>query len=164
MIRFSSIKTICSQSMSTSRKSRYSLDGEIITIRRGLAIYKVRASPYWWCRIRDPRHKKNIVRSTKETSRIKAREVAEEFFTSLFAEGAIAPTPKIFTFEHFADLLLTETEQEIKKGTRSKSLLKDLRYILNNDERGLLKTFGSRDIRELTTADYSIPPAAAAWR
>jgi hypothetical protein len=141
--------------MSTPRKSRYALDGEIITIRRGLAIYKVKASPYWWCRIRDTRHKKNIVRSTKETSRIKAREVAEELYVSLFSEGAIAPTPKNFTFTHFADLLLIETEQEIKKGSRSKSLLKDLRYILNNDERGLIKAFGSRDVRELTTADYT---------
>ena len=34
------------------RKSKNALDGEIITISRGLAIYKVQASPFWQVRIR----------------------------------------------------------------------------------------------------------------
>lgn len=137
------------------KKSRYALDGEIITIRRGLAIYKINASPYWWCRIRDPKNKKNIVRSTKETSRIKAREAAEELSSSLFSNGITAAVPKEYSFEHFADLLIQETELDVSKGIRSPSLLKDLKYILNNKDRGLLKTFRTKDIREITTADFT---------
>lgn len=136
-------------------KSRYSLDGEIITIRRGLAIYKINASPYWWCRVRDPKNKKNIVRSTKETSRIKAREAAEELATSLFSNGTTAPVLKEYSFEHFADLLIQETQLDVDKGIRAASLIKDLKYILNNKDRGLLKAFRSKDVREITTADFT---------
>ena len=136
-------------------KSRYSLDGEIITIRRGLAIYKINASPYWWCRIRDPKNKKNIVRSTKETSRIKAREAAEELASSLFSNGTTAPVIKEYSFEHFADLLIQETELDVSKGIRAPSLVKDLKYILNNKDRGLLKAFRSKDVREITTSDFT---------
>jgi hypothetical protein len=60
------------------QKSKNALDGDIITIHRGLAIYKVKASPFWHARIRDHRSKKYVVRSTKETSRVKARQAARE--------------------------------------------------------------------------------------
>ena len=42
-----------------------------------LAIYKTHASPYWFARILDHNTKKYLVRSTKETARVKARKVAE---------------------------------------------------------------------------------------
>ena len=47
-------------------------------IRRGLSIYRTGRSPYWHSRIYDPVKKKYVVRSTKETNRIEAIEVAEE--------------------------------------------------------------------------------------
>ena len=62
----------------TSSKS--ALKEKIITLRRGLAIYQVHASPYWYARIRLPNGGKNVVRSTKETSRLEARKVAEELY------------------------------------------------------------------------------------
>jgi hypothetical protein len=44
------------------------LKGEIHRIQKGLAIYQINASPYWYARIRDSSTGRNIVRSTKETA------------------------------------------------------------------------------------------------
>lgn len=136
-------------------KSPNALNGKIITIRRGLAIYRVNASPFWMCRIRDGRNKRNIVRSTKETSRIEARRAAEELYEAIFASGAIDKVPNHFRFDHFADLLLKQTLHDIEQGRRAKTQYKDLRYILENEERGLLKRFGERDVRQITTKDFT---------
>ena len=62
---------------SDPKPSRSALKGEIIKISRGLAIYQINASPYWFARIRDPSSQRTIVRSTKETSRLEARKLAE---------------------------------------------------------------------------------------
>ena len=61
-----------------AKPSKHALDGDIIVVHSGIAIYKTHASPYWYARIRDPQARKYVVRSTKETSRLKARNVAEE--------------------------------------------------------------------------------------
>ena len=54
-------------------KSKHSLNGPIIEVHKGVAIYKTHASPFYFARIRDPQLKKYIVRSTKEKARIPAR-------------------------------------------------------------------------------------------
>lgn len=136
-------------------KSPNALDGEIIVIRRGLAIYKVNASPYWYVRLRDTRHQKNIVRSTKETSRIAARTAAEELAASILATGAICAAPKEYRFSHFADLLIKEAEHDVARGNRAKSIIKDTRSILEHKERGLIKEFGNKDVREIKTKDFA---------
>ena len=53
------------------------------TVRQGVSLYKVGASPYWYARIWNRSTAKYIVRSTKETSRIVAAEVAEELYADL---------------------------------------------------------------------------------
>jgi hypothetical protein len=136
-------------------KSPNALSGKIITIHRGLAIYKINASPYWMCRIRDGKHKKNIVRSTKETSRIEARRAAQELYESIFSTGALDSVPKGYRFDYFADLLLKQTLAEIEQGRRAQSQYKDVKYVLENKDRGLLKEFGHRDVRELATKDFT---------
>ncbi|MCX7310074.1 MAG: hypothetical protein NTZ72_19880, partial [Afipia sp.] len=140
--------------MSPAEKSRQSLDGEIITIRRGLAIYKINASPYWFARIRDSRNKKNIVRSTKETSRIEARKAAEDLAESLSASGLLDTVPLEYRFDHFADLLVKQAQIDIQRGTRNKKFAHDHRSALENKSWGLNHTFGSRDVRELQTSDF----------
>jgi hypothetical protein len=137
-------------------KSPNALNGKIITIWRGLAIYRVYASRFWMCRIRDGRNKRNIVRSTKETSRIQARVAAEELYKSFFASGALDKVQREFRFDYFADLLIKQTIDDVEQGRRAKSQHKDLRYILDNKERGLLQTFGGRDVREITTKDFTV--------
>jgi hypothetical protein len=141
--------------MSDAKKSRGSLDGEIIKIRRGLAIYKVHASPYWMCRILDAKNQKYIVRSTKETSRIEARRAAEELVASMFAPGHQDAVPPQFQFEHFANLLLQQAEYDVQHERRAKSYLKDTKFILENKEYGLLKPFAKKDVREIATRDYT---------
>lgn len=136
-------------------KTPGSLDGPIITIRRGLAIYKVHNSPFWMCRIRDGRNKRNIVRSTKETSRIAARTAAEELAATIFTSSAVHSVPKQSRFEHFADLVLKEAQIDIDRGARAKTHATDLRRILYNKKRGLVKIFGSKDVREIETKDFT---------
>jgi hypothetical protein len=85
-------------------KSRNTLDGDIITLARGVAIYKTHASPYWNARVRDPATRKYVVRSTKETSRLKATLVAEELAGDLKSHKRDAP--REFTFKHFATRFL----------------------------------------------------------
>lgn len=107
------------------------------------------------CRIRDGKNKKNIVRSTRETSRIEARRAAQELYESIFATGALDRVPREYRFDHFADLLLKQTLLDIEQGRRAQSQYKDIRYVLENKERGLLKEFGHRDVRELATKDFT---------
>jgi calcineurin-like phosphoesterase family protein len=139
----------------SDRKSRGSLDGEIIKIRRGLAIYKVHASPYWMCRILDSKNKKYIVRSTKETTRIEARKSAEELVQSLFGPGHSQAVPTEYQFGHFADILLQDAENDVYQDRRAKSYVKDLRFILENKVYGLRPVFGKLDVREIATKDYT---------
>lgn len=107
------------------------------------------------CRIRDGKNKKNIVRSTRETSRIEARRAAQELYESIFATGALDRVPREYRFDHFADLLLKQALLDIEQGRRAQSQYKDIRYVLENKDRGLLKEFGHRDVRELATKDFT---------
>ena len=54
-------------------------------LRRGLAIYRTPASPYWYVRVWLPAQQRYLVRSTKEKSRVKALEAAEEIVSDLRA-------------------------------------------------------------------------------
>lgn len=64
-------------------QSKHALKGDIITIRRGVAICQTQVSLFWMARVLDPNTKKYAVRSTKETARLKAGEVAEELAVDL---------------------------------------------------------------------------------
>jgi len=71
--------------------TKHSLDGPIITVHKGIAIYKTHASPFWFARIRDPQSRKYIVRSTKEKSRLEARKVAEELAVYILSRHKATP-------------------------------------------------------------------------
>ena len=130
------------------------LDGEILTIRKGLAIYKVNRSVFYRARIWDPKYKKYVVKSTKETSRIRARTAAEELFQSLSLAGKLSATPDEYTFKHFARLLMEQAEADVKQGRRKTTHIKDTKSILNRGSIGLLPFFGEMDIREIRTKDF----------
>jgi len=51
-------------------------DLKAVKIYKGLSIYKVRGSQYWYLRLWDSDRKKYLVKSTGETSRIEARTAA----------------------------------------------------------------------------------------
>lgn len=138
--------------MRNSTKSKHALDGAIIKIRRGLAIYKTHASPYYYARVRTPAGN-HIVRSTKETSRIHAREAAEELAISLLSRAPI--TPKILSFSHFADQFIEDAKIAVNRETRNPEYAKDAEKAINNANWGLLTFFMSRNVKEITTADYA---------
>ena len=140
--------------MTGQQKTKYALDGEIIKIRRGLAIYKTGASRFFFARIRDTRNNKNIVRSTKETSKIEARKAAEGLFESLYVDGVISLVPREYRFETFADELRVQARNDIELGSRRDSHIKDIEFILDQKKWGLLLAFGKLDVRDIKTKEY----------
>ena len=128
------------------------LDGKIIVIRRGLAIYKTQASPYYWARVRDPINKKYINKTTKETSRILAREVAEEFAGSLAIQKMT--TPPQFSFKYFATRFTQASRRMAQSGERNANYVRTARQFLDHPEWGLLVHFGDKDVRTLKTKEW----------
>jgi len=128
--------------------SRHRLDGDIIQVHKGISIYKTYASTYYFARIRDPRTKKYIVRSTKETGRLAARSVAMELADSVLRrEPSI---PKEYLFQHFSNLFLAEATKQSINGERSKHYGKTAKTYTRLFD----KTFGQMDVRKIETNDW----------
>ena len=132
-------------------KTKHSLRGDIIIIRRGLAIYQTNASPYYYARILDARIRKYIVRSTKETSRIAAREAAEELAIKLLGRIKVRVE---HNFDYYADKMLKRSVLEIKRGNKNIRYTKDASAIIYNSEWGLQRFFRGLDVREIKTRNY----------
>ena len=133
-------------------KSKHALDGDIIRLARGVAIYKTHASPFWNARIRDNSTHKYVVRSTKESSRLKARLVAEEFAADLTSRRKAVP--REFSFKHFATRFMEKGRRLAESGERNANYIRTARLSLDNDAWGLMRHFAERDVRELRTRDY----------
>lgn len=134
-------------------QSRHALNGEIIRIRRGLAIYRTFASPFWFARIWIRQSQKYLVRSTKETARIRARDAAEELVADL--KGRLPEVPRQYTFKHFAKLFVDKGQKLVEAGERNSNYMRTSRLFLDNDEWGLIRKFGGMDVRNLTTRDFT---------
>ena len=133
--------------------TKHSLDGGIITVYRGVAIYKTHASPFWFARIRDPQAKKYIVRSTKETSRLEARKVAQELAVDILSRKKA--TPKEYSFKYYATRFIEKGRRLVATGDRNANYIRTTRLFLDNDEWGLMKHFGAQDVRELRTRHWA---------
>jgi hypothetical protein len=131
------------------------LKSPIITIHRGLAIYQVNASPYWYARVRAPGTGKNVVRSTKETSRLEARKVAEELYLSVVGNRGEATVAKQLTFGHFADKLISAERQKGERGELHHRLWATTDFYLRHKKWGILKKFDKVDVRAIGTVDYN---------
>ncbi len=135
--------------------SRSSLDGKIIILRRGLAIYKTHASKYYWCRIWLPSKKKRVVRTTKMTTRAEAISVAEEQFSAMGSRGNLAATPKEKTFEHFADKLIVHEKHLGENGKIHPKSWRNAITYLRTEGWGVVRYLGSKDVQEISTRDYN---------
>ena len=133
--------------------TKHSLDGGIITVHKGVAIYKTHASPFWFARIRDPQAKKYVVRSTKATSRVKAREIAEELAHEVLS--AVRKIPKEYSFKYYATRFIEKGRRLVATGERNANYIRTTRLFLDNDEWGLMKHFGGQDVRELRTRHWA---------
>jgi hypothetical protein len=140
---------------SDPKPSRNALKGEIITINRGLAIYQTNASPYWYARIRNPISKRNVVRSTKETSRLEARKVAEELFISIMKGKDGAKVPREQTFGYFAEELVKAEKRRGEIGEINKKLWANTEFYLEHKKWGILERFDKVEVKSITTVEYN---------
>jgi hypothetical protein len=124
-----------------------------IRIYRGVSIYKVSGSQYWYVRIWDRDRKRYVVKGTGETSVIRAREFAKDHALSLLKEEH--PVERQFMFHHFAMKCLSKNEALAAKGDRNIGYVKSIKWSLQNADWGLLKWFGSKDVRKLSTRDFT---------
>ena len=134
--------------------SRNAIDGKIYTLRRGLAIYRVKASPYWRVRVWIPSRRKRIVRTTKTDSRIEAIQYAEEYLSSLGTRGLLAEAPQEKTFEHFADRLIALDKARGTAGEISPRQWMESKSLFHNKKWGSVKFFRNRDISTIQTKDF----------
>ncbi len=119
-------------------------------LRRGLSIYKTGRSPFWHARIYDAVKKKYVVRSTKETNRIEAAEVAEEIVeTYKKKQNSSHAVSKDRSFEHYAKMLSEITKQKAK-ASRNKYSFSDQSKILFREKDGLVSYFGKYDVGKIT--------------
>ena len=93
---------------------------------------------------------KYVVRSTKETSRILAEEVAEELVISLKQKGLVGGVPRNRQFERFAEILIAEQKKVAGKGRGKTYAIDDIRK-LNRKDVGILDYFGTMDVASITT-------------
>ena len=119
-------------------------------IRKGLSLYKTGASPYWYAQAWLSGEKKYVVRSTKETSRIVAQDVAEEILDDLKSSRKVNLTPKEHRFDFYA-LKLIQQQRRLSGRQKSKRFSGDDEAILNRKEDGVLEYFGDRDVTTITT-------------
>ena len=137
-----------------AKRSPHRLKGKIIRIRRGLALYQTFASPFYFARILDPRNQRYKVRSTKETNRVEARKVAEEYAHEITRRDA--PADREFSFKTYANRFIQKGRQLAESGERNKNYIRTTRLFLDNDNWGLVRHFGTCDVRELTTRDWQL--------
>ena len=91
-----------------------------------------------------------MVRSTKETSRLAASEVAEELLHDLKQNRFVDGVPKERRFIHYADLLVKEQKRLAGKG-RSKRFARDDEMMLHRKGDGIIDYFGQKDVGSITT-------------
>ena len=124
------------------------------TVRQGVSLYKVGASPYWYARIWNRSTAKYIVRSTKETSRIVAAEVAEELYSDLKRKKFLDDVPKAKTFIFFAEKLINQ-QRRLAGKTRSVAFASDDEKLLKRKNDGIIDYFYKRDISLIRTSDIT---------
>ena len=120
-------------------------------LRRGLSIYKTGRSPFWHVRIYDAGKKKYVVRSTKESNRIEAAEVAEEIVeTYKQKQNSAHAVSRDRSFEHYAKML-SEITKQTAKASRNKYAFSDQSKILFREKDGLVSYFGKHDVGKITS-------------
>ncbi len=135
------------------KKSKQALDGKIVHISPGVAIYKIIGSPYWRARVWIPAQKKRIVRSLKSKVRVDAINIAQEFASSIANQNYAPRVPPQFTFEYFADIFVKWQKELVAQGKRHPMLQRNDYANLYNDHIGLAIFFKGRDVRLIQTKD-----------
>ena len=123
-----------------------------IRLYRGVAIYRVQGSQNWYVRVWHRERQRYFVKTTGTSSPITARRVAEEHAVSLLqAEKIIAPE---VAFRHFAIKCTAKMSVQVAGGERNSNYARVIRWAIQNDDWGLVKRFGPKDIRQLKAQDF----------
>ncbi len=120
------------------------------SIRRGLALYKTAASPFWHVRIWLPAERRYLVRSTKEKSRLAAEEAAEEIVSDLKQGKRLDRVPRDRAFESFAEKMLENDEHESGQSLHPLTARNE-KSILYREPDGVLAYFGRMDVGSVQT-------------
>jgi len=124
-----------------------------IKIHRGLSIYKVRGSQFYYVRSWDSENQRYRVATTGETTTIEARKAAIQFGLKLLKSQD--QVDRQYTFRHFALLALKKGERQVADGDRNHGTVKANEWALQNADWGLLKRFGPKDVRKIRTNDFN---------
>ena len=123
-----------------------------VKIYDGVSIYKVHGSQFYYVRVWNSEKRRYIVKSTRETSKIAASAVAKEYALSL--PKTDNKVEREFTFKHFATKLLAKDAVLAAKGELNIGYVKSIQWSFDDQDWGLIKWFGSKDVRRITTRDY----------
>jgi hypothetical protein len=123
-----------------------------IKLYRGVSIYQVDGSKNWYVRIWNREKQRYVVKATGQTSAAKAREVAlSHALTLLKDEPVVDPE---FTFRHFAIKCISKNLALVGKGERNANYGRVITWVIQNEDWGLMRKFGPRDIRQIKTRDF----------
>lgn len=123
-----------------------------IKLYKGVSIYKVTGSPYWYVRVWDRQRKKYVVKSTGEESSLLARDAAQDLALGLLKKEKLVETE--YTFKHFGLKMLNNMQREARLGNKSSGYVKSLLWAIQNEDWGLLNHFGNLDVRDLKTHSF----------
>jgi hypothetical protein len=137
------------------KRSRNALDGKVFEVRRGLAVYKVNASPFYRARMWSAAQGKYLVKSTKETTKAAAIVAAEAMFEVLRSKRVIGSVPRSHTFETFAEKLIARQGARARAGRGHPQHAKNDEYILRLKGAGLIAHFGSRDVTTIRPGEIN---------
>jgi hypothetical protein len=123
------------------------------SLRKGLSIYRIDRSPYWYIRLWDSIASKYVVKSSRETTRLEATEVAFEFADTYRSKlNSDHAKKKATSFEHYAKKLMVMQKGKSKWSDGDSKLI-------NRSKDGLIHYFGKYDVSKITTGmvrDYLI--------
>jgi hypothetical protein len=122
-----------------------------IKLYQGVSIYQVAGSQNWYVRVWDRERQKYIVKATGESSVIKAREVARDYALSLLKQER--RVEREFTFRHFAIKCLNKNSTLSVKGDRNSTYARVIAWAIQNEDWGLVRKFGEKDVRLIKTPD-----------
>ena len=123
-----------------------------IKLYKGVSIYKVSGSPFWYVRVWDRQRKKYVVKSTGEESSLLARDAAQDLALGLLKKEKLVETE--YTFKHFGLKMLNNMQREARQGNKSPGYVKSLLWAIQNEDWGLLNHFGNVDVRDLKTHSF----------
>src|SRR5207248_6787642 len=123
-----------------------------IKLYRGVSIYQVDGSKSWYVRIWNREKQRYIVKATGQTSAAKAREVALSHAASLLKDEPVVDPE--FTFRQFAIKCISKNQLLVGKGERNSNYGRVITWVIQNEDFGLMRKFGLRDVRQIKTRDF----------